>query len=198
MDTRQDTEATTRGEQFDVDRNLSSYTNDSGRSFGASTVERLAARNNLASERQSSVDARVAQHLSQNQVMLPPERRVSQVPGALTGDQILSLYANDNGPSFKAEQDARLQQLQAQADRDALAQNQPELLSVFTRLVDDLASIRAANAWDYVQQVFAVLFSGERLLFLGIIMAVFGLVGMAIGHPQPVPAASATGFVQRA
>ena len=148
---------------------------------GRSTAALQAARDRGGGDRgtSASLKFRVDGQLRENAINFSRSQAPSSVRGALSADQILQLY-NNQDPSTYTAPDARLQLLQEQADSDSAASQPMELLTIYTRLVDDLSNIRAVDGWDYVRQMFDVLRADNRPLFFGIILVVFGLVGMAL------------------
>lgn len=179
----------TQGLSFDArarlddvfDRAAVRDTNDQLRLQKMSGVLQQASR---ASRNSSALQLRVDNQLRENQLRGVGRAAPVAVPKALTGDQILKLYSNQT-PSTYTATDGRLRILQEQADRDNAAPPQLQTLDIYTKLIDDLTNIHATDNWDYIRQMFDVLCSDNRPFFFGIVLVVFGLIGMALAPTTP-------------
>lgn len=169
------------GRTFDANARLnSSY--DAGGSIERTRPVDMASR----SRELESFDTRVVDNILQRNrsvgisAISPPERSA----GALTSDQIFQLYQKQTPSTYQSPPNfTRLRILQEQSDRDARVPL-PGISSIFVSLVRDIRSITASSTMDFFAQVFIVLRSGNRPLYLGFLMVLFGLIGLALAKPN--------------
>ena len=111
-------------------------------------------------------------------------RHTQGAEGVMTAEELLGLYRMHDHAAYasEAQQDARLQRLQAQADRDEAASSAAGLGAFATRLRQDMSRIRCSSLSEYFVQLGDVLRRDDRPLVLGLFLTFVGLLSMAMSR----------------
>ena len=139
-----------------------------------------------AADRYDSATDRVNLYMKTFQSpMVLSQRKTGGVEDVMSADQILDLYKLHTHSTYSSNvQDARLQYLQTQANRDKKTSHQTGVSSFITRLLQDMNRIRCSSLSDFFSQLGRVLSSDNRPFAFGMFFVFVGLLSMALSRVE--------------